>query len=78
MKLPRDLAGRALVKVLCRDWGYRVVHQEGSHIILDTEEPSRQIPIPDHNPIRIGTLNTILRLVSRHKGVERDEILRSL
>ena len=79
MKLPRDLAGRALVKVLCRDWAYRVVHQEGSHIILDTEEPSHQrIPIPDHNPIRIGTLNTILRLVSRHKGVERDEILRSL
>ena len=37
MKLPRDLAGRALVKVLCRDWAYRVVHQEGSHIILDTE-----------------------------------------
>ena len=79
MKLPRDLAGRALVKVLCRDWAYRVVHQEGSHIILDTEEPSHQrIPIPDHNPIRIGTLNTILRLVSRHKGVERDEILRSI
>jgi len=40
MKLPRDLAGRALVKILCRDWAYRVVHQEGSHIILDTEEPS--------------------------------------
>ena len=79
MNLPRDLAGRALVKVLSRDWGYRVVHQEGSHIILDTEEPSHQrIPIPDHNPIRIGTLNTILRLVSRHKGVERAEILRSL
>ena len=38
MKLPRDLAGRALVKVLCRDWGYRVVHQQGSHIILDTEK----------------------------------------
>src|SRR3974390_511724 len=37
MKLPRDLAGRALVKALFRDWGYRVVHQEGSHIILDTE-----------------------------------------
>jgi predicted RNA binding protein YcfA (HicA-like mRNA interferase family) len=56
MNLPRDLAGRALVKVLCRDLGYRVVHQGGSHIILDTEEPSHQrIPIPDHNPIRIGT-----------------------
>ena len=79
MKLPRDLAGRALVKALCRDWGYRIVHQEGSHIILETEEPSHQrIPIPDHNPVRIGTLNTILRIVSAHKGVDRAEILRSL
>jgi predicted RNA binding protein YcfA (HicA-like mRNA interferase family) len=79
MKLPRDLAGRALVKALCRDWGYRIVHQEGNHIILDTEEPFHQrIAIPDHNPIRIGTLNTILRIVSAHKGVDRAEILRSL
>jgi hypothetical protein len=37
-----------------------------------------ELPIPDHNPIRIGTLNSILRLLARHKGVEREEILRSL
>ena len=42
MKIPRDLSGAQLVKVLCRDWGYRVVHQEGSHIILQTEEPSHR------------------------------------
>jgi hypothetical protein len=30
MKIPRDLSGAQLVKVLCRDWGYRVVHQEGA------------------------------------------------
>jgi len=29
MKLPRDLKGSDLAKTLCRDWGYRVVHQEG-------------------------------------------------
>lgn len=37
MKIPRDLSGAQLVKVLCRDWGYRVMHQEGSHIILQTD-----------------------------------------
>ena len=37
MKLPRDLAGRTLVKALCRDWGYRVVNQAGSHIILQSD-----------------------------------------
>ncbi len=34
MKLPRDLSGGELVKLLCRDFGYRRVNQEGSHIIL--------------------------------------------
>jgi predicted RNA binding protein YcfA (HicA-like mRNA interferase family) len=79
MKLPRDLRGKDLAQALCRDWGYRIVHQEGSHIIVQTDEPSHQrLAIPNHNPVRLGTLNSILRLVARHKGVERDEILRSL
>jgi len=33
MKIPRDLSGNDLAKTLCRQWGYRVIHQEGSHII---------------------------------------------
>lgn len=33
MKVPRDLSGAQLVKVLCRDWDYHQVHQEGSHVI---------------------------------------------
>jgi predicted RNA binding protein YcfA (HicA-like mRNA interferase family) len=79
MKIPRDLSGAQLVKVLCRDWGYRVVHQEGSHIILQTEEPSHQrLSVPNHNPVRVGTLNSIIRAVTRHKGVERQELLDTL
>ena len=79
MKIPRDLDGRTLVKVLCRDWGYRVVHQEGSHIILQTEEPGHQrIPVPDHKTLRVGTLSSILRLIAMHKGVEREDILKGL
>jgi len=42
MKLPRDLKGADFATVLCRDWGYRIVHQEGSHLILQTEIPSHQ------------------------------------
>lgn len=77
MKLPRDLSGRELVKILCKHWDYAQVNQEGSHIILQTETPSRQrIPVPDHNPLRLGTLNSILRLIATHKGVEKESILR--
>ena len=76
MKVPRDLSGAQLVKVLCRDWQYRVVHQEGSHIILQTDTPAHQrLSVPNHNPLRVGTLNGIVRAVSVHKGVERQQLL---
>ena len=76
MKIPRDLSGAQLVKVLCRDWGYRVIHQEGSHIILQTETPSHQrLSVPNHNPLRVGTLNGIVRVVSAHNGMERQQLL---
>lgn len=79
MKVPRDLSGQELVKVLCRDWGYRQVHQEGSHIVLETEQPSHhRIAVPAHKNLRIGTLNAILKAVARHKNVSRDGILQSL
>ena len=79
MKVPRDLSGAQLAKVLCRDWGYRVVHQEGSHIILQTDTSANQrISVPNHNPVRVGTLNSIVRTVSVHKGVERQKLLEAL
>ncbi len=79
MKTPRDLRGRRLVEALCRHWGYREVDQTGSHIILQTEVPGHQrIPIPAHKDLRIGTLNAIIRLVANHKGVPREEILKTI
>lgn len=76
MKLPRDLAGSTLVRVLCRDLGYRVVHQVGSHVILETESPRHhRLAVPDHSPLRPGTLNAILRAVAQAKGLDRADIL---
>jgi len=42
MKVPRDLDGAQLIKVLCRDWGYQKVNQEGSNVILQTNTPGNQ------------------------------------
>ena len=39
MKLPRDLSGAELIKVLCKYVDYRRVNQEGSHVILETSDP---------------------------------------
>ena len=79
MKVPRNLSGAQLSRALCRDWDYRVLHQEGSHIILQTETPGRQrLSVPNHNPLRVGTLHAILRVVAAHKGIERQALLDSL
>jgi predicted RNA binding protein YcfA (HicA-like mRNA interferase family) len=79
MKLPRDLSGTELINALCRDWGYQVVHQVGSHVILQTAEPyAHRIAIPSHACLRIGTLNGILRAVAKHKEVSREDLLASL
>jgi predicted RNA binding protein YcfA (HicA-like mRNA interferase family) len=79
MRIPRNLGGGDLAAALCRAWGYAIVHQTGSHIILDTGQPSHQrLAIPNHKALRVGTLSGILRAVSQHKGVSREEILGSL
>ena len=79
MKLPRDLSGAELIKMLCKHYGYRRVNQEGSHVILETNHPRQhRISIPDHNPLRIGTLNAILRTVADVHGIEKEDILQHL
>lgn len=79
MKLPRDLSGEALVKHLCKYWEYQRIHQVGSHVILQTEQPSpHRIAVPSHTALRIGTLNAILASVAAHKNVTKEEILKGI
>lgn len=76
MKLPRDLSGQALAAQLIKHWRYTLVHQRGSHIVLETDTPSHhRIAIPDHQPLRIGTLSAILKAVAEHQGVSKEELL---
>jgi predicted RNA binding protein YcfA (HicA-like mRNA interferase family) len=79
MKLPRDLSGHELVSGLCPNWGYAVVNQLGSHIVLQTDKrSSHHVAIPPHKALGVGTLNSILRDVASHNGVNRQAILDSL
>jgi predicted RNA binding protein YcfA (HicA-like mRNA interferase family) len=53
-----------------------VTHQKGSHIRLTTQQNGEHhITVPAHDPIKIGTLNAILRDVAAHAGLTRDELL---
>ena len=78
MKLPRDLSGKDLVKALaCLD--YEVTRQTGSHIRLTTQRNGEHhITVPAHDPIKIGTLNAIVRGISEHTGLSRDELIKIL
>lgn len=79
MKLPRDVSGRELTKALVQRWGYRQVNQVGSHIILQIDAPIRhRLSVPDHDPLRVGTLNGILRAVAEAKRVSREDVVASL
>jgi predicted RNA binding protein YcfA (HicA-like mRNA interferase family) len=79
MKIPRDTSGAELINVLCRHFGYVQVHQVGSHVILQTEEPvHHRIAIPNHDSLRIGILSSVLRAVAGAKRINKKEILRFL
>jgi len=78
MKLPRNISARDLIKALST-LGYLVTRQKGSHIRVTTEqEGTHHLTIPDHDPIRIGTLASILGDVADHFGISRDELLERL
>ena len=76
MKLPRDLSGAELIKLLCKHHAYRRVNQEGSHVILETDSPRHhRLAVPDHKTLRVGTLNSILRSVAEVKGLGKEDVL---
>ncbi|MEO6874387.1 MAG: type II toxin-antitoxin system HicA family toxin [Opitutaceae bacterium] len=78
MKVPRDVSGAALVKAL-RVLGYAVDRQRGSHIRVTTQQDGEHHEaVPNHNPIKIGTLSSILKSVAEHHKLTVEELLRTL
>jgi predicted RNA binding protein YcfA (HicA-like mRNA interferase family) len=70
--------GRDLAKALSA-LGYRTTRQTGSHLQLSTDEGGQHhVTIPNHNPIKVGTLAGILSDVAAHFGISRNEIIRRL
>jgi predicted RNA binding protein YcfA (HicA-like mRNA interferase family) len=78
MRLPRDLSGSDLAQAL-RKLGYSITRQTGSHLRLTTQEHGEHhLTIPQHAPLRIGTLSAILADVATHLTCSRGEILERL
>jgi predicted RNA binding protein YcfA (HicA-like mRNA interferase family) len=64
-----------LAKAL-RKLGYVVTRQSGSHLRVTTQESGEHHEvIPNHSPIKIGTLKSILRNVAAHHQMSVPEVL---
>lgn len=76
MRLPRDLSGDQLARLLRRRYGYRIILQRGSHIRLarDVQGDEFFVTVPRHKELSIGTLGGILSDVSEHLGITQDEL----
>ena len=78
MKIPRDLSGNDLVKLL-KEYGYEPTRQTGSHIRLTTQKNGEHhITIPNHSPVKVGTLSAILSDVAEHLEITKVEVMKDL
>ena len=77
-RIPRDLSAKQLIKLLAK-FGYKITRQTGSHIRLTTKQNgSHHITIPDHSPIKIGTLSNILRNIANHLQLSKEQLIEDL
>jgi len=58
----RILSGKDVCGILAKH-GFSEVRRRGSHIVMQKKlaQGTITVPIPDHNEIRIGTLQSIIR-----------------
>lgn len=57
MKVPRDVSGEDAAKALAR-LGFARLRQSGSHLIMRKGE--RTVVVPQHKPIKPGTLSGLI------------------
>ena len=78
MRLPRDVSGGQLGRALSK-LGYVLARQKGSHMRYATQQGgTHQVTIPNHSPIKTGTLHGILKDVAAHHGLSVEELIRQL
>ncbi|MBE2188507.1 MAG: type II toxin-antitoxin system HicA family toxin [Desulfobulbaceae bacterium] len=78
MKTPRNISGVELAKLLSI-YGYSISRQTGSHIRLTTiQNGEHHLSVPSHSPLKIGTLNSIIKELSSHIGKSKQEIYSEL
>ena len=80
MRLPRDISGDELARLLRRRYGYTLARQRGSHmrLVARVGGEERGVTVPRRKDIPVGTLANILSDVSDHFGLTQEEVGRIL
>lgn len=78
MKIPRDISGKKLAKLLKR-YGFEITRQSGSHLRLTSNLRSEyHITIHNHKNLKIGTLNNILSEIADYLEISKDQLILEL
>lgn len=74
-KSPRQ-SGAQIIKVLVKEFGFEVVRQKGSHVVLRKFVAGKKIVtiVPVHKEVKLGTLFGILEL----GRIKKDDFLKKL
>ena len=72
-RIPTDLNG-AEVRKAFEKVGFAVTRQRGSHVVMHRQEPKGRLTVPDHNPVRVGTLRQLIA----DAGLSVEEFLKLL
>ena len=78
MRLPRDIEPNELICAL-RILGYEQTRQSGSHIRVTTQVGGEHHEvIPNHKPIKIGNLQSILSSIAAHHKLSVEQLVHKL
>ena len=78
MRIPRDIGGEELVKIL-KKYGYQITRQTGSHIRLTTDiKGEHRITIPKHKFLRVGTISNVLTDIANHLEINKEKLVNDL
>ena len=81
MKVPRDLSGERLARLLARHYGYRVTRTKGSHMTVtrtNADAKRHSVTVPRHRDLHIGTLDGIVSDVAEFLDRPKSEVRETL
>ena len=74
MKIPRNLSGMEVIKVLVKHYDWEVYRRQGSHVTLKKKSECEILTVPVHSQLDIGTFLAILRKAN----IEKEDFLNKL